>query len=76
MTDKINLQPDGACPCGDKNLLLARDQTKFTPVSKAEGEWEYGGDYAEDQDSSDPLGGLRLFCPSCGTYFNVPDELA
>lgn len=56
MTEKIDLPADGACPCGDKDLLLARDQTKFTPVAKVRGAWEYGGDYAEGQDSVDPLG--------------------
>ena len=75
MTDtKIDLPADGACPCGCKDLLLARDQTEYTPVSK-EGEWEYGAGYAEQTENDDPLGTVRLFCTVCGQYFNVPEEL-
>lgn len=75
MTNKIDLPPNGVCPCGCKDLMLAKDQTEYTPVSKAN-EWEYGAAHAEDMDSGDPLGNVRLFCTACGQYFNVPDELA
>lgn len=75
MTDtKIDLLPDGACPCGCKDLMLAKDQTEYTPVSK-EGEWEHGASYAEQVDAVDPMGDVRLSCTACGQYFNVPEEL-
>lgn len=74
MTDKIDLPADGTCPCGHKNLVLAKDQTEYTPVSKGS-EWEHGTAHTEDMDSGDPLGDVRLFCTACGQYFNVPEEL-
>ena len=74
MTDKIDLPDNGACPCGCKDLMLAKDQTEYTPVFKGT-EWEYGASHAEDLDSGDPIGSLRLFCTACGQYFNVPEEL-
>lgn len=74
MTYKIDLPDNGACPCGCKDLMLAKDQTEYTPVSKAN-EWERGVSHAEDMDSGDPVGDVRLFCTACGQYFNVPKEL-
>ena len=75
MTDtKIDLPADGACPCGCKDLMLARDQTEYTPVTK-DTEREYGASYAEQIDSDDPMGNIRLFCTACSQYFNVPEEL-
>ena len=71
---KIDLPADGACPCGCKELMLAKDQTEYTPVSK-NGAWDCGASYAEQMDSDDPLGNARLFCTACGQYFNVPDEV-
>lgn len=74
MTDKIDLPDNGVCPCGSKDLMLAKDQTEYTPVSK-DGEWEQSTAYTEDMDSEDPLGNVRLFCTACNQYFNVPEEL-
>ena len=75
MTDtKIDLPADGACPCGSKDLMLARDQAEYTPVSK-NGAWEYGAGYTARMNSDDPMGNIRLFCTECGQYFNVPGEL-
>ena len=74
MTDKIDLPADGVCPCGSKDLMLAKDQTEYTPVTK-DTEWEYGASYAEQIDSDDPMGNIRLFCTACSQYFNVPEEL-
>lgn len=74
MTNKIDLPDNGVCPCGCKDLMLAKDQTEYTPVSKVDG-WEYGAAHAEDMDSGDPLGDVRLFCTACGQYFNLPEEL-
>lgn len=71
--DKIDLPTDGACPCGNKSLVLAQDQTEYTTVTKS-GEWEFGASNFEQTDY-DTMGGVRLFCPSCGQYFNVPKEL-
>ncbi|WP_087746390.1 MULTISPECIES: hypothetical protein [unclassified Acidovorax] len=76
MTDtKIDLPPDGVCPCGSHDLVLARDQIEYTPVSKEGGAWDYGASYAEQMYSDDPMGNVRLFCTACGQYFNVPEEL-
>ncbi|PTT35468.1 hypothetical protein DBR23_23475 [Acidovorax sp. HMWF018] len=74
MTNKIDLPTDGACPCGCKDLMLARDQTEYTPVSK-DGEWELGASNVEQMDRDDLVGNVRLFCTACGQYFNVPKEL-
>lgn len=74
LSDKIDLPADGACPCGCKDLMLAKDQTEYTPVSKGD-EWEYGAGNVEQMDSDDPMGNVRLFCTACGQYFNVPDEV-
>ena len=73
-TGRIDLPLDGTCPCGCKDLMLARDQTEYTPVSK-NGAWEYGASYTEQIDSDDPMGNIRLFCTACSQYFNVPDEV-
>ena len=79
MTDtKIDLPSDGTCPCGSKDLMLARDQTKnqteYTPVTK-NGAWEHGACSTEQMNSDDPMGNVRLFCTDCSQYFNVPEEL-
>ena len=76
MTDKIDLPADGVCPCGCKDLMLAKDQTEYTPITKEDGGgWDYRGSYTEDLDSGDSMGDVRLFCTACGQYFNVPKEL-
>lgn len=74
MTNKIDLPDNGTCPCGCKDLMLAKDQTEYTPVSKAD-KWEQGTAHDEGLDSGDPVGSVRLFCTACGQYFNVPEDL-
>lgn len=74
MTCKTNLPPNGVCQCGCKELMLAKDQTEFTPVHK-DSEWGHAGSYTEQLDEVDPMGSVRLFCTACGQYFNVPQEL-
>ncbi len=75
MTDsRIPLPPSGVCPCGSKNLMLAKDQTEYTPVTK-DTEWEFGAVSDELAENDDPMGSVRLFCTACGQYFNVPEEL-
>ena len=71
------LNDDGSCSvCGETKLLLAQDMTRYTPVTKdAEYGWQAEGSHHEDMDSCNPDGDVRLFCPQCGTYFEVPDEL-
>ena len=71
------LNDDGSCSvCGEVNLLLAQDMTKYTPIIKdVEYGWQTEGSHYEDLHSGDPEGDVRLFCPQCGTYFEVPDEL-
>ena len=76
MTDKIDLPTDGTCPCGCKDLMLARDQTEYTPMTKEDGAWDHAAAYAEETDNDDPMGSVRLFCAACGQYFNVPEELS
>ena len=76
MTDKIDLPDNGVCPCGRKDLMLAKDQTEYTPVTKeGDGGWEHKVSHTEDLDSGGPIGSLRLFCTACGQYFNVPEDL-
>ena len=73
---KIDLPSNGVCPCGSKDLMLAKDQTEYTPVAKEDdGGWEHKVSHTEDLDSGDPMGSLRLFCTACGQYFNLPEEL-
>jgi hypothetical protein len=75
MSDRIDLPADGTCPCGSKELLLAKDQTEYTPVSRVDGKWLPGASYTEQTESADALGGVRVFCTDCGQYFNVPEDL-
>jgi hypothetical protein len=71
---RTTLPADGACTCGSKDLMLAKDQTEYTPVSK-DREWEFSASYAEQTENDDPMGNVRLFCTECGQYFFVPKEL-
>lgn len=73
-TERIDLPLDGACPCGCKELMLARDQTEYTPVTK-DSEWKLGACNTEQTENDDPMGNVRLFCTDCGQSFNVPEEL-
>ena len=73
-TDKIDLPADGTCPCGCKELMLARDQIEYTSVSK-DGEWIFGAPGTEQTENDDPMGNVRLFCTECSQYFYVPEEL-
>lgn len=70
----IPLPPSSVCPCGSEDLTLAKDQTEYTPVTK-DTEWEFGASYTELAENDDPRGSVRLFCPACGQYFDVPEEL-
>lgn len=72
---EIDLPADGACPCGCKELMLARDQTEYTPYTFEDGAWRDAGSHTEEMDSDDPMGSVRMFCTDCGQYFNVPEEL-
>ena len=74
MTDKIDLPADGICPCGSHDLMLAKDQTEYTSVSK-DGEWIFGAPGTERTENDDPMGNVRLFCTECSQYFYVPEEL-
>ena len=71
---KIDLPDNGICPCGCKDLMLAKDQTEYTPVTRGS-EWELEAAHTEDLDSGDPLGSQRLFCTACGQYFKIPEDL-
>lgn len=76
MTDKIDLPDNGICPCGCKDLMLAKDQTEYTPVTKEDdGGWDRRGSYTEEACTDRPDGDVRLFCTACGQYFNLPEEL-
>jgi hypothetical protein len=71
-TEKIDPRADGSCTCGNKDLLLVRDTVEYTPCSLENGQWELG---AVDCGPSAAEDAVRLFCPNCGQYFNVPEEL-
>ena len=75
---KTKLRDDGSCSiCGEARLLLAEDMTRYTPVTKdAEYGWQAEGSHLEDMDSGNPDGDVRLFCPQCGTHFEVPPEVS
>lgn len=72
---RLVLPESGQCSCGCKDLMLAIDQTEYTPVTK-DGGWQLGASSTEQADSGDPMGNVRFFCTGCGTYFVVPEELA
>lgn len=64
----------GKCECGCENLTVAVDMTHYTPVMLGpDGKWaEAGHEHVEFYDAPEVI---RLFCPDCGEYYNVPEEL-
>lgn len=76
MSQEIKPLPsNNACPCGG-DLLLARDVIEYTPVEfdADTGQWELGATSTEQMDSlSEPT--IRLFCTTCGEYYEVPQAL-
>lgn len=65
------LPPSGRC-CYE-SLTIARDATEYSFVEFRDGKWTEDApslDYATLPDS------VRLFCPDCGEYYEVPEGLA
>lgn len=63
----------GRCPCGCETLTLARDKTEFSILEVENGGMTVTYSDAEYLDAPDSV---RVFCPDCGDYFEVPEELA
>ena len=64
--------PNGVdCPiCGDEDCLFyAVDFTKYYRITALDPK-KVEGDY----DNSEVEGDCRLFCDSCGEYFELPEE--
>jgi hypothetical protein len=65
---------DGLCSkCGSPDMQLVEDRLRYSSCFFEEGKWKSwpGGD--------DPSGGedsVRFFCPECGEYHEVPEELS
>ena len=71
------LTEDRLCPeCGNDKFTLCRDFTRYSVVTLEGGVLTPQYDHEEEDDSDiDPLGSVRLLCPDCGEYLEVPEEL-
>lgn len=66
---------NGCCAaCGNASLLLCVDCTEYTPVQYIDGAWEQDTPAAHTEivDGHDTI---RLLCPECGEYHQVPSLL-
>jgi hypothetical protein len=68
----LRFLPNTGCYCGQTRLTLAQDCTQYTGVEWVDGEWQLGPETVEMTEAPDSV---RLFCPDCGTYFHLPDNL-
>jgi len=74
---KSELTLENTCAkCGNPDMMLAVDQTRYTLYEYVDGVWMDSGSSTEDMDSGDPAGNVRFFCDYCGEYHNIPEELA
>lgn len=64
------LPASGRC-CG-RALTLARDHTEYSTVEFIDGKWQETYSHLEPSDAPESV---RLFCPDCGEYFELPEEL-
>jgi hypothetical protein len=71
----LRFLPDTGCYCGQTRLTLARDVTAFLGVEFRNGNWTSDPADEESFEAIDAPESVRLFCPDCGTYFHVPDNL-
>ena len=72
---KLQDAPTGNCPgCGSRTLTLATEtvHTSYQPMTFDSGRWMPAGTATTEQTTNSPV---RFFCPSCGTYFKLPEEL-
>lgn len=58
--------------CCNRALTLACDHTEYSTVELVNGEWQRTYSHMEPTDAPESV---RLFCPDCGDYFQVPEEL-
>ena len=73
MNELFDLDEEGKCPCGSVELTLAKDCTHYDSGVVLDGKWfGRGNEKAVDIEAEQAI---RLFCPSCGTYFNVPSNV-
>lgn len=75
MTDSLKKLVNNACAgCGNKNLTLAKDHTQYSPseFNTTTCKWEATYNSTEELDGEDSI---RFFCPNCGEYHEVPEEL-
>lgn len=71
----MNLRPLPASGrCCESPLRLARDLTEYTSLSLVNGRWLDNQSYSHQESSDDPES-VRVFCPDCGNYFEVPEEI-
>lgn len=71
MSMPLKMTPiDGKC-C-EEGLTLAEDFIRHTRVVLAGTRWVRDGGPTEQESYNESV---RLFCPSCGTYYEVPVEL-
>lgn len=68
------LPSSGQCVCGNETLTLARDTTDYFPAKFEGGKWVT--ESLSHSEESDAPEAVRLFCPDCGEYYQVPEELA
>jgi hypothetical protein len=63
----------GRCICGCEEMTLARDKTDYYPAKMEAGRWVVGAlSHSEESENHDAV---RLFCPNCGEYYQVPEEV-
>ena len=66
---------NGCCAvCGNASLLLCVDQTEYTPVQQINGEW-MKDEPASHTETTDGHDSIRLLCPECGEYHQVPEKM-
>lgn len=60
--------------CGSEDLLLCVDRTEYTPVKFQDGAWKIDS-HATHTEITQGDQSVRLLCPNCGEYHNVPRAL-
>lgn len=71
MEDDLKPLPAGGWCCGP-TLTLARETVTYSEVERVLGGWQVTSKFTEDVLHRQSV---RLFCPDCGTYFHIPEDL-